>query len=63
MQRPLPGMSASQHFFSSGGRGFCLFTVIGSHARRMATVRRAALLVSTLHITDRETLLRQGGRP
>src|SRR5690348_15414305 len=63
MQRPLPGMSASQHFFSSGGRGFCLFTVIGSHARRMASVRRAAVLVSTLHITDRETLLRQGGRP
>lgn len=63
MQRPLPGMSASQHFFSSGGRGFCLFTVIGSHARRMANVQRAAMFVSTLHITDRETLLRQGGRP
>ena len=63
MQRPLPGMSTSQHFFSSGGRGFCLFTVIGSHARRMASVRRAATLVDGLRITDRETLLRQGGRP
>ena len=63
LQRPLPGMSASQHFFSSGGRAFCLFTVIGSHARRMASVPRAASLVSTIGITDRTTLTRQGGRP
>lgn len=63
MQRPLPGMSASQQFFSSGGRAFCLFTVLGSHARRMASVPRAAQLVRTLHITDRDTMRRQGGRP
>jgi hypothetical protein len=63
MQRPLPGMSASQHFFSSGGRAFCLFTVLGSHARRMAAVPRAAALVNTLRITDRATLARQGGHP
>lgn len=63
LQRPLPGMSASQHFFSSGGRAFCLFTVLGSHARRMASVPRAAELVRGLHITDRVTLLREGGRP
>ena len=63
LQRPLPGLSASQHFFSSGGRAFCLFTVVGSHARRMATVPRAAALVSTISITDRVTLARQGGRP
>src|SRR6476661_3121534 len=63
MQRPLPGMSAAQHFFSSGGRAFCLFTVLGSHARRMAAVPRAAALVRTLAITDRDTLTRQGGRP
>ena len=63
LQRPLPGMSASQHFFSSGGRAFCLFTVVGSHARRMASVPRAAALVATIRITDRATLTRQGGRP
>ena len=63
LQRPLPGLSASQHFFSSGGRAFCLFTVIGSHARRMASVPRAAALVQTMHITDRATLARQGGHP
>jgi hypothetical protein len=63
LQRPLPGMSASQHFFSSGGRAFCLFTVVGSHARRMASVPRAAALVASIRITDRTTLARQGGRP
>ena len=63
LQRPLPGLSASQHFFSSGGRGFCLFTVVGSHARRMASVARAEAFVRTLQITDRATMARQGGRP
>jgi len=63
LQRPLPGLSASQHFFSEGGRAFCLFTVLGSHARRMATVQRAVALVRTVRITDRDTLARQGGRP
>lgn len=63
LQRPLPGLSASQHFFSEGGRAFCLFTVLGSHARRMATVQRAAAMVRTVRITDRDTLARQGGRP
>ena len=63
LQRPLPGLSASQHFFSSGGRAFCLFTVLGSHARRMAGVPRAAAFVTTLQITDRATLARQGGHP
>ena len=47
------GASASQHFFSSGGRGFCLFTVIGSHARRMATVPRAAAVRPLIQIADR----------
>lgn len=63
LQRPLPGLSASQHFFSSGGRAFCLFTVIGSHARRMASVPRAVALVDSVNITDRATLVRQGGHP
>ena len=63
LQRPLPGMSASQHFFSSGGRAFCLFTVVGSHARRMASVPRAAAMVASIRITDSASLARQGGRP
>ena len=60
LQRPLPGRSASQHFFSSGGRAFCLFTVIGSHSRRMATVPRAAQVVRGFRVTDRATMVRRG---
>lgn len=60
LQRPLPGRSASQHFFSEGGRAFCLFTVIGSHSRRMATVPRAAEVVRGLAVTDRATMRRRG---
>src|SRR5690242_11697590 len=63
LQRPLPGLSASQVFFSQGGRAFCLFTVLGSHARRMASVPRAMALVDSLRITDRATLARLGGHP
>ena len=60
LQRPLPGRSASQHFFSVGGRAFCLFTVIGSHSRRMATVPRAAEVVRSFRVTDRATMVRRG---
>ena len=45
LQRVVPGRSAAQHFFTEGGRAFCLFVVLGSHARRMALVPRAARLV------------------
>jgi hypothetical protein len=60
LQRPLPGRSASQHFFSVGGRAFCLFTVIGSHSRRMGTVPRAAEVVRGFGVTDRRTMIRRG---
>jgi hypothetical protein len=56
LQRHIPGRSASQHFFSAGGRAFCLFTVLGSHARRMATVPRAVDLVRRVQIVDVVTL-------
>jgi hypothetical protein len=68
LQRHLPGLSASQHFFSTGGRAFCLFTVLGSHARRMATVPKAVELVRNLRVLDvatvrRQALQQQGGTP
>ena len=63
LQRPLPGRSASQHFFSVGGRAFCLFTVLGSHSRRMATVPKAVQVVRGLRVTDKATMLAQGGLP
>jgi hypothetical protein len=63
LPRLYPGVSAAQHFFSDGGRAFCLFVVLGAHSRRMALVPRAARLVAGVRITSRRALLRQGGLP
>jgi hypothetical protein len=60
LQRVVPGRSAAQHFFTERGRAFCLFVVLGSHARRMALVPRAVELLSGLTITDRSAVAREG---
>ena len=60
MPRDIVGRSASQHFFSVGGRAFCLFTVLGSHSRRMATVPRAAAVARSLEIVPAATMHARG---
>ena len=60
LPRDVVGRSASQHFFSSGGRAFCLFTVLGSHHRRMATVPRAAAVARSLAIVPAATMRARG---
>lgn len=60
MPRDVVGRSASQHFFSEGGRAFCLFTVLGSHSRRMATVPRAAAVVKTLTVETAAAMRARG---
>lgn len=60
MPRQLPGRSASQHFFSVGDRAFCLYTVIGSHGRRMATVPRAATVVRSMGVESAAAMRRRG---
>jgi len=50
LQRTIPGQSGRQWFFREGGRAFCLYIVLGSHARRAALVRRAADLLATLDL-------------
>jgi hypothetical protein len=50
LQRTLPGQSGRQWFFREGGRAFCLYVVLGSHARRVPLVRRAAALLATLDL-------------
>lgn len=57
LQRAVRECSAAQHFFSAGGRAFCLFAVVGRHSSRMATVRRAAALRGTIRIADRSTMI------
>jgi hypothetical protein len=63
IQRSLPRITAAQHFFSEGGRAFCLFVVLGAHSRRMALAPRAERFVSSLRVTDKLQLLRSGGLP
>lgn len=50
LQRTLPGQSGCQYFFTERGRAFCLYVVLGSHARRVALVRKANELIDGLEI-------------
>lgn len=50
LQRVLPGQSGVQRFFSARGRAFCLYVVLGSHARRGVLAPRAEAVVRTLAI-------------
>lgn len=50
MQRPLPGQTAGQWFFQAAGRPFCLFVVLGSHARRAPGAVRVNALLSRLRV-------------
>ena len=63
IQRSLPNITAAQHFFSEGGRAFCLFVVLGAHSRRMALAPQAERFVTSLRVTDRRQLLRSEGLP
>ena len=50
MPRAVPGRSASQYFFSTGDRAFCLYVVLGSHAQRAALVPLVNAVVRTLQL-------------
>ncbi len=53
MQRPLPGQSGAQFFFSAAGRAFCLYVVLGSHARRHELVPEVNQVLATLDLDAR----------
>ena len=50
MQRPLPGQSGAQYFFSVGGRAFCLYVVLGSHLFRQELVPMVNEILGVLQI-------------
>ncbi len=50
LQRVIPGQSGAQNFFTVGGRAWCLYVVLGSHAGRAALVPQANLPLATLLI-------------
>lgn len=51
MQRPLPGQSGAQYFFTEAGRAFCLYVVLGSHGRRRQLVPEVNQILSTLRLS------------
>jgi len=50
MQRAVPGMAGTQHFFQLAGRPFCLYVVVGSFATRGPLVRAADDVVRTVRV-------------
>jgi len=50
MPRAVPGRTGAQYFFSLGGRAFCLYVVLGSHAERARLAPQANAVVETLKI-------------
>ena len=50
LQRPMRGHAGLQRFFRSGGRAFCLHTVIGSYRRRYTLTPEVNRILSALTI-------------
>ncbi|WP_432496873.1 hypothetical protein [Kineococcus gypseus] len=48
LQRTIAGQSGAQWFFQVGGRAFCLYVVLGSHARRVELLPRLRQVLATL---------------
>jgi hypothetical protein len=51
LQRTLRGQSGVQYFFQTAGRAFCLYVVIGSHARRGRLAVLANQLVASMSVS------------
>jgi hypothetical protein len=52
MPRAVPGRTAAQWFFSSGGRAFCLYVVLGSHRERASLLPLANTVVRTIRVDE-----------
>jgi hypothetical protein len=50
MQRPIAGQSGAQYFFNESGRAFCLYVVLGAHARRQELIPEVNHLLAGLTI-------------
>ena len=52
-QRVIAGMCGTQRFFTTGGRAFCLYVVLGSWVQRQPLLQKANPLLSTIRIDPR----------
>jgi hypothetical protein len=50
LQRTIRGQAGVQRFFTTGGRAFCLYSVIGSLANRMPLCARANQILGTIRV-------------
>jgi hypothetical protein len=50
LQRTLAGQSGCQYFFHEADRAFCLYVVLGSHARRVPLCAEANRLIAGIEI-------------
>jgi hypothetical protein len=57
LQRSIPGQAGGQWFFQVGGRAFCLYVVLGSHARRAELFNRLTPLLRSVRLQTVEGLL------
>lgn len=55
LQRVLIGQSGCQRFFTVNGRAFCLYMVLGSHARRHLLVPVVNALLESLDIAEQSS--------
>lgn len=50
LQRVLPGQAGYQHFFTEGGRAFCLYVVLGDEEDKLVQVRRVEQMLASIVI-------------
>lgn len=50
LQRVLPGQAGYQHFFTEGGRPFCLYVVLGDEEDKLVQVRRVEQMLASIVI-------------
>jgi hypothetical protein len=50
LQHAIPGQSGVQYFFHVGGRAFCVYAVLGSHARRAELAPKVAAAVAAVSV-------------
>ena len=53
LRRGIAGQSAHQAFFQESGRAFCLYVVLGAHARRAALVPTVNAVLASVRIDPR----------
>lgn len=51
LQRTIRGQAGVQRFFTTAGRGFCLYSVVGSVANRVVLSARANALIGSLQVS------------